>query len=458
MASEGSTQAIIKRRQDELALMPPPPVKRIKRPSKVLDEDDYTDALSDIIARDYYPGLREAEAQEQYLDALQSKNPGWIKEAEAKLQAVTSGTDAHIKRNEWRREQTDGDIQLPYVPAGDTPRGLTGADTPIILKGTGEEIDLAPKQRVDTTNLGLSQYQAKYTSEDNASFNTVLDRQNEKRRQKHAYLWTSDQKLLSQGQIKQRTQQQDLLKDKAEYKSVNGRELISITTGATSDRTAKPNAWKVKTPNNNFMFTPSTSVDEEGLPTVMDLKESMSRAGPKEIVHENTRFPPSGPSYSAEENDDATSIHTSFIARRNGAGTDIGTVTGAETPRVNGYSFVDEDEEPPPPSKLSEPSYRDLLAGQAADGTPNPFKLKENRKREDLHHKLVEQDAEKKRSKEKERIPGGKEMGNMTPAGRKLMERIAGRTPVPSQRLASSQRREDWTPVTTPRRNRAVAK
>ena len=66
MASEGSTELILKRRNDDLALMPPPPVKKIKRPSEVLDEDEYTEGLSDIIARDYYPGLREAKAQEEY--------------------------------------------------------------------------------------------------------------------------------------------------------------------------------------------------------------------------------------------------------------------------------------------------------------------------------------------------------------------------------------------------------
>jgi len=442
MASEGSTQAIIKRRQDELALMPPPPVKRIKRPTEVLDEEDYTDALSDIIARDFYPGLREATAQEEYLDALQSKNPSWIKEAEAKLREVTHGAGVDSKNGERQHEyqygrQSDRNARKPYVPAGETPRGPTGADTPVTPAGIENEDEGPPqKQQLDTSKLSLSQYQAKYTSEDNASFNTVLDRQNEKRRQKHAHLWTPEQKLLSQGQIKHRTQQQNLLKDKAEYESSNGKELIPLTTGATSTRTAKPDTWKVKTPNNTLMFIPSTSIDEQGLPTTMDLKQSMSKAGPKQIVYENTRFPPSGPSYSAEDDneDDATSIHTSFIARRN-TSTDIGTTTGAETPRVNGYSFVDEDDEPPPPPKPSEPSYRDILAGQVGDATSNPFKLNDNRKREDLHYRLVQRDAEKKRVKEKELVPGGKEVGNMTPAGRKLMERIAGRTPVASSRV-----------------------
>ena len=79
------------------------------------------------------------------------------------------------------------------------------------------------------------------------------------------------------------------------------------------------------------------------------------------------------------------------------AGTSTG---GGETPRVNGYSFVDEDEEPPPIRKRTEdeePTYRDLLAGQVAESAPNPFKLKEIRKREEqeIQDDYTGQDGEK---------------------------------------------------------------
>lgn len=461
MASEGSTQSIIKRREDELALMPPPPPKRIKRPSEVLDEDEYTEALSDIIKRDYYPGLREAEAQEEYLSALDSKNPEWIREADGKLRQAING-EVDIKK--YRRKARDPRFDTPrsYKQAADTPRGRSDVDTPVTVAELGlEETESEKKkQEVDTTTLSLSAYQARYTSEDNASFNTLLDKQNEKRRQKHAHLWTPDQRIPSQRLIAQRAQQQALLKDKAVYESTNGKALIPLTTGSTDIRSAKPASWKITDPANTLMFVPSTSVDEQGMTSIQDQKEAMSKAGPKQIVHENTRFPPSGPRWEGDDEDDATSIHTSFIQRRNAQnhnGTDAGTLTGAETPRVNGYAFVDEDEEPPAPAVKAEPSYRDLLAGQTSDGAPNPFKLKENRSREDLHHRLVERDAERKRSKQKETTKDGKALGNMTPAARKMMERLGGDTPKVSGAVSES-RRDDWTPVATPRRNRGVVR
>lgn len=494
MASEGSTQAIIKRRNDELALMPPPPTKRIKQPSETLDEDQYTDALSDIIARDYYPGLREAKAQEEYLNALESKNPEWIEEAGQKLRAVTNG-EVEVKRTRRGTRDTRFDTHRSYKQAAETPRGPpTGADTPVTIAGTGNEEDDSEndrtsgksleKQDLDTANLSLTSYQAKYTSEDNASFNSLLNKQNDSRRQKHSYLWTPDQKRLSTRQIEYRKTQQNLLQERKEYESANGRALIPLTSGSTAERPAKPNSWKISKPDNNLMFTPSTSVDEIGMQTVMEVKEEMSKAGPKEIVHANTRFPPSGPRYSAiddndNDNDDTTSIHTSYIAQRNKSRNtphqhnDIPTsttLTGAETPRVNGYTFVDEDGPPPPPPPQSLPSSASsslLLPANSSSPHPNPFKLQSSQKREAIHHRLVEQSLEKKRAKQKESTPavdlGAKHAGNMTPAAQKLLGRLGGgaamspngRTRDTDTARAGARGREDWTPVATPRRRRA---
>lgn len=461
MASEGSTQALIKRRNDELALMPPPPSKKIKRPTEVLDEDDYTDALSDIIARDYFPGLREANAQEEYLSALDSKNPQWIKEAARKLQATTNG-EVEVKKIRRETRNAQFDTPRPYRQAAETPRNPTGADTPVSIADTevqddGEETE--SKQQPDTTSLSLSSYQAKYTSEDNASFNTLLDEQNDTRRQKHAYLWTPDQRLLTARQIEHRqTKQQKLLTDGSSNTS-----LIHLTTGATPSRPAAPSFKRPTNPTNNLMFIPTASVDERGLQTTMDLKESLSKAGPKEIVHANTRFPPGGARFSVtddDDEDDTTSIHTSFIARRNNrSSSTVNTSTeinGSETPRVNGYSFVDEDAPLPPAPASSSTAGCPLFSGPT-DSKPNPFHLTATRARENLHHKLVEQDAEKKRAKQKEvvKVKGsGKETGNMTPAARKLLGRLGGQTPVGTGQQGSGGRREDWTPVVTPRRER----
>jgi len=473
MASVQRSTALIKRPVDDVALMPPPPVKRIKRPPKVLDEDEYTSALSDIIARDYFPGLLESQAQQEYLSALESNDDAWIAEAGQKLRAIMNPLHAGRRPSSGRNTRFDTPSATPRPAAEATPFGNTGAETPT---RAAEQDDLRNGKRngeFDTSKLSLSAFQAKYTSEDNESFNTLLDKQNEKRRGKHAHLWTQDQRIPSARQIEHRVREVRLLRQREED-DASGKALIPMTTGATDARPAKPDAWKIKKPDNTFMFHAS-SIDEEGLETVQDVREAASKAGPRQVIHSNTRFP------SLHFVDDpgpvppSPSLNTDIITRREAAepARSETEFTGGETPRVNGYAFVEEDE----PENISTgterrgngPSYRDLLAGQVADGTPNPFKISENRKREDLHHRLVEKQAKKRRMKEDETVrtpmtagtpvvmktsAGG--AGNMTPAARKLMEKL-GRTPVGTAKSSTDDRASThlWITGRTPRRKAA---
>src|SRR5438552_2121510 len=166
------------RRPTDTELMPPPPTKRIKRPPKVLDEDTYTEALSEIIARDFFPGLLEARTQQEYLDALESQDSEWIASAGRKLtEVMTPG---------MRRRGRRGVSMMPLGEL-DTPRGYV-VDTPVST--VSDESSVSTSRKVDRpkveTNLSLDSFQSKYTSEDNESFNQLLDKQNEKRAQRYS--------------------------------------------------------------------------------------------------------------------------------------------------------------------------------------------------------------------------------------------------------------------------------
>src|SRR6266498_3998145 len=63
-----------------------------KPKQEVLDEDSYTEALSEIIKRDFYPSLLTLEAQHDYVDAWNTNNPEIIKEATRKLTELTTPT------------------------------------------------------------------------------------------------------------------------------------------------------------------------------------------------------------------------------------------------------------------------------------------------------------------------------------------------------------------------------
>jgi protein DGCR14 len=349
---------------------------------------------------------------------------------------------------------------------------------------TEPNMETSGTAEIDISNHSLSSFQSKYTSEDNASFNDVLDNQNKRRREKHAYMWTEEQRIPTARQIAHRAERQRLLTDKAasdaEAAKHGDKALVALTSGADSTRSAKPDAWKVKRPDNTFMFFPdSVSETDPDLSTIQEQKELNSKAGPKETVHANTRFPPL---YAlASQNNPPTrvpaspSLNTDILAHREADNYD-----GAATPRVNGYAYVDEDEPQPeaPTTTAPEPSYRDLLAGQAP--SPSPFHLTTQTKREALHHRLVEKTASAKRNKEREALLDGTPLaassqtdrssfgatpetvignskkqqqlaGNMTPAAARLLQRV-GKTPVRNTGgLGTRMSSKDlWTP--TPRR------
>ncbi|KAF4943503.1 hypothetical protein F66182_18737, partial [Fusarium sp. NRRL 66182] len=123
------SQAVVKRQADiDMALMPPPPpAKKIKRPSTVLDEDSYTDALSHIIARDFFPGLLEMQTKQEFLDAYDSKDKEWIARAGKRLSEVmTPGSNS-------ARMGTS----TPYRNVMDTPTTTRwGNDTPVSVDAT----------------------------------------------------------------------------------------------------------------------------------------------------------------------------------------------------------------------------------------------------------------------------------------------------------------------------------
>ncbi|KAK5277902.1 hypothetical protein LTR20_007498 [Exophiala xenobiotica] len=479
MSSSGSSTALIRRSSSQdVAAMPPPPFKRIKRPPKVLDEDEYTSALSDIIARDYFPGLLESQAQHEYLAALESGNDFWIAEAAHKLR------DAAIPASHNGRRRTARNTRFNSTPVqnqnvADTPLGFTGSETPSGTSVAGSTFEDDSKA-INTSTLSLSAFQSKYTSEDNESFNALLDKQNIKRRQKHAHLWTQDQRIPSSRLIEYRTREAEarLLTQDAQTSSssTGGKELVPMHTGATDSRPARPDAWKIKRPDNTFMFN-AASVDEDGLQTVQEAKEKESKAGPKHVVLSNTRFPamqyvddpgpvPPSPSLNTEiitKRGRLASMMSSADTDTN-AGLSEADYAGGETPRVNGYAFVDEDEpgNTGPEINAAQPTYRDLLAGQVGDATPNPFRITDVRKREDLHFRMLEKQAKRKREKDRQTVrplggdnAGSTPAGNMTPAARRLMEKLGGRTPTRGHESGAAAREmRMWapTPARTPRR------
>ncbi len=514
-----TTTALAKRSADS-ALMPPPPLpKRIKRPPKVLDEDTYTAALSHIIARDFFPGLLESETQQEFLDALDAGDQGWIKDAGRRVKEVMTPVGGSVG---WRGRR--GVSMTPgrtFGHAGSvTPTDWRG-ETPISVGSAPSSKDRAQEQEHPppvNLNMGLAAFQAKYTSEDNESFNKVLDRQNAKRAEKYRWIWNGN-KIPSARQIAQAARHQRLLEQSSS---------TSATTADPSDTTntaliisqnldARPASIdpRPSDPRNNIFFTPpDLSESYPTLTTIAQAAQEASTAPAKAVSHTSTRFPPSSsPFNSADTVPPSPSLSAIDAAiaghpyRNSGAPpstfTSSSSIAGSETPRVNGYAFVDEEPTPtelgvpldrsPSPTSDSKSLLSQMIAAGSGDGLgPNPFTINEGGKREALHHRLVEKTLQSKRASrvgalvlEHGRTPtprfmsspriltgvaeampiaaGGRagvnrilRSGNLTPAARMLYDKI-GRTPIAtkSARLGvggafdgpEKKGGEKWTPT-----------
>ncbi|PFH54584.1 hypothetical protein AMATHDRAFT_134745 [Amanita thiersii Skay4041] len=146
----------------------------------VLEEDDYTTALSHIIARDFFPSLVHLDATNNYLDALDTRDPHLIHASVRKLEEVGS-TPLSSRR-------------MPNQTPSQTPFGYGPADTP--LRTPRSE---APSKRPKyDTGLSLDEFQAKYTSEDNSSFTQILDEENKKRKELYGWAWEAQKKVDTQ--------------------------------------------------------------------------------------------------------------------------------------------------------------------------------------------------------------------------------------------------------------------
>jgi len=136
-----------------------------------LDEDEYTEALSHIIARDFFPSLIHLDATNHYLDTLKSQDPHLINASVRRLQETNTPTALR-------------EIETPSR----TKYGFESSETP----SRGGPSTKRPRYEKD---LSLDDFQARYTSEDNSSFVQILDEENRKRKESWAWAWDAQKRV-----------------------------------------------------------------------------------------------------------------------------------------------------------------------------------------------------------------------------------------------------------------------
>ena len=165
-------------RNDEMICMHPPlgkPSKRSKsagesrntssRKSKaVLDEDTFIDSLSHIIERDYFPELSKMKRHLRLLDAYDAGDT----------------TTIRYLHNQILTEQRQGptsSLSGGGATPGPYPMQNKGAGTGTVMNGGMEDEESAIKEAM--AGMSVEQFMQSYTSEDNASFEILHEKDKE---------------------------------------------------------------------------------------------------------------------------------------------------------------------------------------------------------------------------------------------------------------------------------------
>ena len=277
--------------------------KRSLSRQTVLEEDEYTAALSHIIARDFFPSLVHLDATNEYLDAVESRDPQLIGASVRNLESINASIRS---ARPWRTPS-----ETPYV--------IGPSDTPAAHPepaGPGA----AKRARYDT-DMSLDAFQARYTSEDNASFTEILDEENVRRREKYGWAWDAQKRVEAQ-RVKALDVRERALIEMPESAGVRekmrieapvpaglitahgegdvaapSKEVVLRTTDTDEDvmapkkdiRPAGVDGWAFRT-RNSLMFPPGADVSPYD-PSSSSTNNTTAKGPPKTIKHGNTRLP-----------------------------------------------------------------------------------------------------------------------------------------------------------------------
>ncbi|KAF8807516.1 hypothetical protein BYT27DRAFT_7256107 [Phlegmacium glaucopus] len=467
-----------------------PQVERSLNRQAVLEEEEYTEALSHIIARDFFPSLVHLDATNEYLDALQARDPHLINASVRRLEEI--GSTPSTKR----RTQS--------LTPGATPYGIF-SQTPSRTNGEPER----KRARYDK-DLSLDIFQARYTSEDNSSFTQILDEENRVRKEKWAWAWEA-QKRVEQQQNKMIEKRETMLIEPPLATGVKEKFMIEfpkpagfITDGSEAEqgtkaatenlplvpasgkdlkdtasldvmapqkdtRSASVDGWKFKA-RNSLMFAPDADISPYDPPPETAEDDSI----PKIVNYASTRL------VELEHNagDSRASSAPPSPTRSRVDAAITGTPYHPSSPSRTGFHLVP-NLPSPTPAELGPKAMKQLMTWGTLHSTPRiisqpddpsnmrtPFHIPTISSREAISHKLSNNAAKSLRAKaemygsgQANRTPRtGKRgsmappswtprrseaAGNLTPAARRLLERSTMGTAA-ARRAESMARTSGW--------------
>ncbi len=447
-----------------------------RRPKqKVLDEDEYVEKVSKIIARDFFPELEKLDAQAEYLEASERNDQATMN----RLRERFSSTSSSLKHQ--GREGSPDTFETPLEERREEKEpGTTTAKGQEDSKSVSSEATTPTTSEKEKKGPGLDSFLFKHTSEDNESFNEIMEVGRQKFEFTHAWMFKEDE----QKSIEMKKEQLSLPSIEDQCDKDKKEDKVSRTT----------DGWTYK--NENAVFYPPEGVE-------MSAKEQIERAKKeRKIVYENTRF--SKNPWKTDLRD--SSLKETVISKKEKeagkVGVDGKTFTRPETPSVGGFKLLRMTPSPMPGAASESP----LMTWGEVESTPYrlegcetplpmhtsggpTFSIQDMPKRDRIAHELAEKNSKFYRDRKAKAIKNARsqmrtpKMSTMSPAAQRLATsklgirlgtdkvlrasytpssaRTSGSTPTPtpsrSKALVSSSVRTGKAGVSTPRTPRAAA-
>ncbi|XP_017850753.1 splicing factor ESS-2 homolog [Drosophila busckii] len=391
--------------------------ERRKVKPKILTEERYIEEMSKIIQRDFFPDLERLQAQNDYLDAESRRDFQQMAEIRARYSLGRDSVGGSQRRSNSRNNAMSPatfETPLSNVNGSATPRLDTPMSTTSSSKASAAE---GGNRDNEARNMSLDAYLQHYTSEDNQSFQEIIETAEEKLREKYAVLYGHEQ--CSMEQLRRALTLPSIEKQFEE-----------------PDPMRKIQTWNY-TNRNSIMYIPDgVDMTEQERVQMAERRQS--------IQHHATRLPP-GSQYSTE-----TAPSTNSEAE-----TPAGTTT---TPRIRGFELLRS------PSPHPGEAFSPIMTWGEIDGTPfrldggdtprhnttgPSFHINENSRRENIAIALAEKVSEKMRNQKQQALSTARRNIN-SPFVRSNMDRLASMSPA-ARRLATGKLGlRQHTPLSTP--------